>query len=83
MSDEITKAKRSRRLLKDKVKAKRQYKIAKNYDSAPKTEHFYEKRHAMTCGNSNCVMCGNPRKFWGKKTIQEYKFEEESLIIEE
>lgn len=26
-----------------------------------------------TCGNSNCVMCGNPRKFFGELTIQEKK----------
>jgi hypothetical protein len=33
--------------------------------------HRYHKVSAMTCGDSNCVMCGNPRKFFDEPTQQE------------
>jgi hypothetical protein len=37
----------------------------------------------MNCGNPNCVMCGNPRKVWGEKTMQEKRFDETIGWIEE
>jgi hypothetical protein len=42
--------------------------------------HAYAKRSATTCGDSNCVMCGNPRKFFKEKTIQEKRFEQTALL---
>lgn len=55
---------------------KRQVKIAKSNGKEVKLgeEHRYAKHSAATCGNPNCVMCGNPRKFWKERTIQEKKF---------
>ena len=55
---------------------KRQVKIAKSNGKEVKAgeEHRYAKHSAATCGNPNCVMCGNPRKFWKERTIQEKKF---------
>lgn len=55
---------------------KRQVKIAKSNGMEIKAgeEHRYAKHSATTCGDSNCVMCGNPRKFWKERTIQEKKF---------
>ena len=44
------------------------------------TPHAYAKRSATTCGDSNCVMCGNPRKFFKEKTIQEKRFEQTALL---
>lgn len=38
--------------------------------------HRLAKVSGTTCGNSNCVMCGNPRKFLGEVTIQEEKFKD-------
>jgi hypothetical protein len=38
--------------------------------------HKFAKHHAMDCGNPECVMCGNPRKVWKEKTIQEKRFDE-------
>jgi hypothetical protein len=38
-----------------------------------KQPHRLAKISFCTCGNSNCVMCGNPRKFFGDVTIQEQK----------
>jgi ribosomal protein L44E len=43
--------------------------------SEPKNRHKFHKKNALTCGNSNCYMCGNPRKFFNEKTIQEKRFE--------
>lgn len=79
MSDSESKEKRSMRMHKNKVKAHRQKKILKNYglDFNPfQSENYYTKTHSLTCGNSNCVMCGNPRKFFGAKTVQEQRFDE-------
>ena len=39
------------------------------------SDHYFHKKSAMACGDPNCVMCGNPRKFFGEKTIQEKKAE--------
>lgn len=33
--------------------------------------HRYHKKSGVTCGDSNCVMCGNPRKFFKERTQQE------------
>ena len=79
MADELTKEKHSKRLFTDKVKAKKQKNILKDYhlDVDPfESVIYFNKKHALICGNSNCVMCGNPRKFFGEKTIQEKKFDE-------
>lgn len=70
MSHEEDKYTHSKRLLKDDNAIKKQAKIAEHYGITT-PEHAYAKRHAMTCGNSNCDMCGNPRKFWGEPTQQE------------
>lgn len=79
MSDEITKEKRSKRIYSDEVKSKKQLKIAKEFGMPEQEVHRYAKKHAMNCGNPNCVMCGNPRKFFGEKTIQEQRFEQLKL----
>ena len=71
MSTEQDKFKHSRRLQKDKNAVKKQVKIAKKF-GVPVTEpHKFAKRHAMNCGNPNCVMCGNPRKTFKELTQQE------------
>mgnify|MGYP003350925944 FL=1 len=40
-----------------------------------RNKHRFHKRKALNCGNPDCVMCMNPRKAFGEKTIQERKFE--------
>lgn len=77
MSTEEDKFKHSKRLLKDENAVKKQTKIAKAHGFPTGPEHRLTKVHAMTCGDSNCVMCGNPRKFWGEKTIQEQRAEQD------
>ena len=44
-----------------------------------KEPHKLHKVHAVNCGNPNCVMCMNPRKAFGEKTMQERKFEQMEL----
>lgn len=36
--------------------------------------HRYAKMHSLNCGDPGCAMCGNPRKFFKERTIQEKKF---------
>lgn len=76
MSTEEDKIKHSKRLLKDDAYIARQVKIAKAHGIPvkPGEEHRLHKVSGVTCGDSNCVMCGNPRKFWGEPTMQEKKF---------
>lgn len=74
MSDELQRDQHSTRRHKTEVKAKRQAAIAKTHGIDVKSPHKYAKTHALTCGNANCVMCGNPRKFFGERTIQEKRF---------
>jgi hypothetical protein len=76
MSHEDAKMKHSKRLHDEETHIKKQVKIAKAY-GVPVTEpHRLAKHHVMDCGNPKCVMCGNPRKVFGEKTIQEKKFDE-------
>ena len=71
MSTEEDKFKKSKRLQKDENAVKKQTKIAKEF-GVPVTEpHKFAKRHAMNCGNPNCVMCSNPRKTFKELTQQE------------
>lgn len=76
MSTDIDKFKHSKRLLKDDAAMKKQIGIAKQHGTSLTKPHSFAKTHAMTCGDSNCVMCGNPRKVWGEKTIQEQRFDQ-------
>lgn len=71
MSTEQDKIKHSKRLLKDENAVKKQTKIAKAHGFPVGPEHRLAKVHAATCGDSNCVMCGNPRKFFNEPTQQE------------
>ena len=41
--------------------------------------HRWAKRHAMDCGRSGCMVCGNPRRTLKEKTLQERKFVEAFL----
>ena len=71
MSTEQDKFNHSKRLQRDENAIKKQVKIAKENRIPVKDAHRLEKRHAMNCGNPNCVMCGNPRKTFKELTQQE------------
>lgn len=70
MSHEQDKFTHSKRLQKDENAINKQKKIADLHGNTTPA-HAYAKLHATTCGDSNCVMCGNPRKFFGEVTTQE------------
>lgn len=71
--DEMTKARHSKRILQKETYAKKQAKIAKAYGCTVKSLKHAETS-ALTCGNSDCVMCGNPRKTFKELTVQEKSF---------
>lgn len=74
MSNESHKLKHSERLAQKDTHIKRQMKIRKAHGFPADEAHKYHKVSGVTCGDSNCVMCGNPRKFFKERTIQEKRF---------
>ena len=72
MSDVEHRLKHNKRLANDKRYIAKQMRIAKRFGLENKrVGHSLHKLNAVTCGNSNCVMCGNPRKFFSELTMQE------------
>ena len=71
MSNEDTKVKHSKRIYETENAVKKQVDIAKQYGMPVKDPHRLAKKHALNCGNPNCVMCGNPRKTFKERTQQE------------
>jgi hypothetical protein len=85
MSNEYVKEKHSKRLHDDETHIKKRRKLLKA-KSAYFPEHVMNdqphrlhKITGMNCGNRNCVMCGNPRKFFKEPTIQEKRFDQKEL----
>ena len=76
MSDELSKEYHSKRIQQKENHIKRQLKIAKAHNVPVEEPHKVQDVTAVTCGDSNCVMCGNPRKFFKEPTIQEKKFDQ-------
>lgn len=87
MSDDLDKFKNSRRRLNDENAINKQMRIAKGYgyhklsSSMSKLPfmtqpHRHSKTKMFNCGDPKCYMCGNPRKFFGEKTMQEKRFEQ-------
>jgi len=61
---------------KRKKKAKTFVKRNHGYDKVNKEEEEFFERNADHLPTCSCWMCGNERKQWNNKTIQEKKFEE-------
>ena len=78
MSTEEEKIVRSRRILQKETHVKYQYKIAKQYQHTKylKQPHRLHKQHAMDCGQPGCMLCGNPRRTYRERTVQEKRFEQ-------
>lgn len=79
MSHENDKLRSSKRRYKDEVAVKKQVKIAKQHgytlrDKVIEEPHRFAKHRAMDCGNTSCSLCGNPRKIYKTRTIQEKRF---------
>ena len=76
MSNSDDKSKRSRRIQQDDRAIQRQVTIAKTVGLPVVEAHRYIKKRAMDCGNPECPVCGNPRKLYKQKTIQERRQEQ-------
>jgi hypothetical protein len=89
MEDEILnnlKMKHSTRLHQKQNHINRQVQIAKDYHMHKNMKwksldepHRNHKTAILNCGDPKCVMCMNPRKAFGEKTMQEKKFEQKKL----
>ena len=81
MANEFDREKHGERFFQKVKKLARKLKIAKDYgfDHVVKEGHKYHKSSVFSCGNPNCIMCMNPRKAFGEKTMQERKFEQKEL----
>ena len=71
MSDPKEKIKHGRRISKTRDAELRQVRIARAHGISVRELHRYAKHHAMNCGRPHCMMCSNPRRTLGEKTIQE------------
>jgi hypothetical protein len=76
MSHEFDKEKHSKRLHQEEAAIARQVKIAKSKGMDVKEPHKLAKHHALDCGQPGCMLCGNPRKVFKEKTVQEKRFEQ-------
>lgn len=74
MSNQVERYKHSRRLAREQRAIKKQTRIAQAHGFPTGPKHRLGKIHATTCGDSKCAMCGNPRKFFKERTIQEKRF---------
>lgn len=81
MSKEEDRIKHSKRLHQEENAIKHNMKIAKahGFPVDQYESHRYAKVNAVNCGDPNCVMCMNPRKAFGEKTIQEKRMEQTKL----
>lgn len=79
-----TKDKRQDRFLQKNRHIQRQIKIAKTcgLKSVLEEPHRLHKKAAMDCGNPRCFVCGNTRKIFGDKTMQEQKFDMFCEVVE-
>lgn len=71
----MDKDKRQKRFQQKTRHINRQTDIYKMYMPYEVQPHKFHKKNALNCGDPKCVMCMNPRKAFGEKTIQEHKFE--------
>lgn len=77
------KLKHSKRIHQKHNYVDKQVRIAKANQFDVKEPHRYQKRSVVNCGDSNCVMCMNPRKAFKEKTMQEKSFEQTSKWLDE
>lgn len=77
MSNDNDKIKHSQRRHKIWRAIKHQLDIAKAYGVPVKNAHQLAKKHALNCGNARCMLCGNPRRIWKEKTMQEKRSEQD------
>jgi len=82
MANELAKYLNSRRRHKTDVAIARQVRIAQQHGLGPNDKHIKEphrhaKHHAMDCGQPGCVLCGNRRRIFKERTVQELRQEQD------
>jgi len=82
MANERAKYLNSRRRHRTDVAIARQVRIARQHglgsnDRHIKEPHRHAKHHAMDCGQPGCMLCGNPRRIFKERTIQEQRQEQD------
>lgn len=79
MGNQVERFKHTRRIAKKAraIKKQKYIAMAKGYPVGP--ENRLSKQHVASCGDSNCAMCGNPRKFFKELTIQEKRFTQDKV----
>jgi hypothetical protein len=82
MANERAKYLNSRRRHRTDVAIARQVRIARQHglgvsDKQVKEPHRHAKHHAMDCGQPGCVLCGNRRRIFKERTIQELRQEQD------
>jgi hypothetical protein len=74
MSNNLAKFLNSQRRHKRDVAIARQVKIARANGMSHIEAHRFNKHHALDCGNTQCYICGNPRRTHKNKlTTQEQR----------
>ena len=83
MSHDESKVKHSKRMQQKKNHILRQFKIAKEYKHTKylKQPHRLAKHKAMDCGQPGCMLCGNPRRTFKLRSIQELRFDQREKIV--
>lgn len=80
MEDDVLELKRGRRRRLTTNAINRQKRIAKNSvwhnNKLLEQPHRMAKHHALDCGRSRCHVCGNPRRLFKQRTLQERKWAE-------
>lgn len=67
---------RRRRLTTNAInKQKRIAKLSTWNHKITNQPHRWAKHHAMDCGRTKCIVCGNPRRTWKQKTLKEKQIE--------
>jgi hypothetical protein len=79
MSNEDNKAAHGRRIQQKNRHIARQVRIRQAHkfpaiNTKVDSSHRYHKTSGVTCGDSRCAMCGNPRKFFNEPTMQEKRW---------
>ena len=82
MSSDTFKFLHSRRILNTENAIRKQMNIAKVHGINQEESHRYVKYSATNCGKTGCVMCSNPRRLFGEKTIQEKSIEQSRMYDE-
>lgn len=70
---------RAERIHQKENYVKRQIEIAKAFKCPLPVSRKHTQTSALTCGNPDCHMCGNPRKVWKELTVQEKRMYQERL----